>query len=276
MKNFSFFRLFCLPVFALLYLCPLPAQNADTAASDTLEFRPLFGDALPAGSTGRRRIHTRSSEAGAQLVLDRNGHFWKTFGMDGLKILMNVRYQKHFGQYYRIDLYIENDTDAPVLFDFRHSKVATPAGAVPLYSHDRYLDRIRSRKGWKTFGISMGALFTSFFVSGILNSDSAWGRADSIGEEILEDLASIAIQEAGYIASAMVSAKEAEDMERIVRTNVGYLDSYNILPGTALEGHAYAKYQPGAQCIDIMLPVGGKDYIFQWDTRELVNVADES
>lgn len=275
MKNFSLFRLLCTLTLALLPLAGTFAQQPDSTATDTLHYRPLFETEAPAVRTQRRKIRTRPEECGTKMMMDRRGNAWKTYNVDGLKVLMNVRYQQHFGRYYRIDLYIENDTDSPVLYDFNHTRISSLAGPVPLFSHDRYLGRIRSRKSWKTFGISTGALFASLFVAGILDSDSGRGRADSVGEEILQDLASITIQEAGYIASALITEKEAEDMARIVHRNVGYLGTYNIPAGTALEGHAYAKYRPGAECIDITLPIGGKDYIFQWDTRSLVSVAED-
>lgn len=279
MKDFRFPKWFAALTLSLLTAVAAYSRNPDTTRLDTLELLPLFEpEVITASGTpglARRRIRPVPGETQAALMLDRNGNAWKAWHVDGLKVLLNVRYLQHYGKYYRMDLYIENDSERPVLFDFNNTRLSTLGGPVKVFSHDRYLGRISSRKTWKTIGISVGTMFVALFIAQVLHADDNRGDRDSFGEEILEDIASAAIEEAGYIAAAMVSEREAEDMDRIVRNNIGYLRSCSIPPGVALEGHAYAKYKPGASVLDITLPIGGKDYVFQWDTTDLADLSDE-
>ncbi len=240
-------------------------------AKDTIEFQPLFSEDAPGLKIVR--IKDSSPVRGPKMELDRDGNAWKVFAVDGLDVLMNVRYLQHYGKYYRIDLYVQNNTDAPVRFDFRNTTVASRLGPVKLFPQNRYLNRISGRKAAKTIGLGICTLCATLFLATIVRGDP--DDRDSFGEDLLRDIGGAAIEEAGYIATMMIADSEAEDMARIERNSIGYLSDYTIAPNKAIEGHAYAKYKPGADSIEITLPIGNRKYIFNWDTTSLVNITED-
>ena len=116
-------------------------------------------------------------------------------------------------------------------------------------------------------------LCATLFLATIVRGDP--DDRDSFGEDLLRDIGSAAIEEAGYIATMMIADSEAENMARIERNSIGYLSDYTIAPNNAIEGHAYAKYKPGADSIEITLPIGNRKYVFNWDTTSLVNITED-
>jgi len=238
-------------------------------SNDTIAFQPLFCD--DAQGLKIVRIPDRSTVQGPKMEMDRDGNAWKVFAVDGLEVLMNVRYLQHYGKYYRIDLYVQNNTDAPVKFDFRNTTVASRLGPVKLFTQNRYLNRIGGRKAAKTIGLGICTLCATLFLAAIVRGDP--DDIDSYGEDLLRDIGSAAIEEAGYIATMMIADSEAEDMAKIKRNCIGYLSDYTIAPNNAIEGHAYAKYKPGADSIEITLPIGDRKYAFNWDTTSLVDLS---
>lgn len=261
-----------------LFLCATAAaqeNGLDTLpkieAKDTIAFQPLFSEDSPGLKI--MRIQDNSPVRGPKMEMDRDGNAWKVFAVDGMDVLMNVRYLQHYGKYYRIDLYIQNNTDVPVRFDFRNTTVASRLGPVKLFPRNRYLNRISGRKTAKTIGLGICTLCATLFLATIVRGDP--DDRDSFGEDLLRDIGSAAIEEAGYIATMMIADSEAEDMARIERNSIGYLSDYTIAPNNAIEGHAYAKYKPGADSIEITLPIGDKKYVFNWDTTSLVNITED-
>ena len=261
-----------------LFLCATAAaqeNGLDTLpkieAKDTIAFQPLFSEDSPGLKI--MRIQDNSPVRGPKMEMDRDGNAWKVFAVDGMDVLMNVRYLQHYGKYYRIDLYIQNNTDVPVRFDFRNTTVASRLGPVKLFPQNRYLNRISGRKTAKTIGLGICTLCATLFLATIVRGDP--DDRDSFGEDLLRDIGSAAIEEAGYIATMMIADSEAEDMARIERNSIGYLSDYTIAPNNAIEGHAYAKYKPGADSIEITLPIGNRKYVFNWDTTSLVNITED-
>lgn len=261
-----------------LFLCATAAaqeNGLDTLpkieAKDTIAFQPLFSEDSPGLKI--MRIQDNSPVRGPKMEMDRDGNAWKVFAVDGLDVLMNVRYLQHYGKYYRIDLYVQNNTDVPVRFDFRNTTVASRLGPVKLFPQNRYLNRISGRKTAKTIGLGICTLCATLFLATIVRGDP--DDRDSFGEDLLRDIGSAAIEEAGYIATMMIADSEAENMARIERNSIGYLSDYTIAPNNAIEGHAYAKYKPGADSIEITLPIGNRKYVFNWDTTSLVNITED-
>ena len=261
-----------------LFLCATAAaqeNGLDTLpkieAKDTIAFQPLFSEDSPGLKI--MRIQDNSPVRGPKMEMDRDGNAWKVFAVDGMDVLMNVRYLQHYGKYYRIDLYVQNSTDVPVRFDFRNTTVASRLGPVKLFPQNRYLNRISGRKTAKTIGLGICTLCATLFLATIVRGDP--DDRDSFGEDLLRDIGSAAIEEAGYIATMMIADSEAEDMARIERNSIGYLSDYTIAPNNAIEGHAYAKYKPGADSIEITLPIGNRKYVFNWDTTSLVNITED-
>ena len=261
-----------------LFLCATAAaqeNGLDTLpkieAKDTIAFQPLFSEDSPGLKI--MRIQDNSPVRGPKMEMDRDGNAWKVFAVDGLDVLMNVRYLQHYGKYYRIDLYVQNNTDVPVRFDFRNTTVASRLGPVKLFPQNRYLNRISGRKTAKTIGLGICTLCATLFLATIVRGDP--DDRDSFGEDLLRDIGSAAIEEAGYIATMTIADSEAENMARIERNSIGYLSDYTIAPNNAIEGHAYAKYKPGADSIEITLPIGNRKYVFNWDTTSLVNITED-
>lgn len=240
-------------------------------SKDTLTYQPLFSEDAPGLKIVR--VTDRSPVKGPKLQMDRDGNTWKVFAIDGLDVLMNVRYLRHYGQYYRIDLYVQNNTDSPVRFDFRNTTVASRLGPVKLFSKNKYLNRIEARKTAKTIGIGICTLCATLVAATIVRGDP--DDNDSFGEYLVKDIGATAIEEAGYIATMMLADKEADDMVRIQRNCIGYLTDYTIAPDHAIEGHAYAKLKKGADSIEITLPIGNRKYVFNWDTTSLVDISEE-
>lgn len=129
------------------------------------------------------------------MEMDRDGNVWKVFTADGLDVLMNVRYLKHYGQYYRLDLYIQNNTDRPVKYDFKNTSVASRMGPVKVFRQRGYLNRIGAQKTAKTIGIGIGTLFVTFVMAAIVRGDP--DDRDSLAEDLLRDLGGTAIEEIG-------------------------------------------------------------------------------
>lgn len=240
-------------------------------SKDTITFQPLFSEDTPGLKVVR--VPDRSPLRGPKMQLDQDGNAWKVFAVDGMDVLMNVRYLKHYGKYYRIDLYVQNNTDSPVKFDFGGTSVASRMGPVKLFSKNKYLNRISARKTAKTIGLGICTMCATLILATIVRGDP--DDNDSFGEYLLKDIGATAIEEAGYIATMMMADNEANDMARIERNNIGYLTNYTIAPNHAIEGHAYAKYKEGADSIEITLPIGGRKYVFNWDTTSLVEISED-
>lgn len=141
------------------------------------------------------------------MEMDRDGNVWKVFTADGLDVLMNVRYLKHYGQYYRLDLYIQNNTDRPVKYDFKNTSVASRMGPVKVFRQRGYLNRIGAQKTAKTIGIGIGTLFVTFVMAAIVRGDP--DDRDSLAEDLLRDLGGTAIEEAGFIATMAMADSES-------------------------------------------------------------------
>lgn len=248
------------------------AVKADTLTKiqtvDTIEFQPLFTEEAPGLKVVR--IMDNSTVKGPDMQLDRNGNAWKVFAVDGLDVLMNVRYLKEYGKYYRIDLYIQNNTKNPVSFSFDGSSVEARDGKIKLFSNRGYLNRVGARRTAKTIGLGVVTLVSSLVMYAIVRGDP--DDDDSFEEELLRDIGSDAILEAGNIATAMITADGERQMENIRRKNIGYLKDFSIAPGSAIEGHAFAKYRKGADSIEISLPIGDKKYVFNWAASAITPV----
>ena len=107
----------------------------------------------------------------------------------------DARYLKHYGQYYRLDLYIQNNTDRPVKYDFKNTSVASRMGPVKVFRQRGYLNRIGAQKTAKTIGIGIGTLFVTFVMAAIVRGDP--DDRDSLAEDLLRDLGGTAIEEVG-------------------------------------------------------------------------------
>ena len=276
MKTGYYHRRIILAFVLLVCLSALSyAQERDTLprieSKDTIPFRPLFSES-PQGLKVVR-MTDNPYVRNAKMRMDRDGNVWKVFAVDGLDVLMNVRYLKHYGQYYRLDLYIQNNTDTPVRYDFKNTTAASRLGPVKVFQHRRYLNRIGALKTAKTVGIGIGTLFVTLVTAAIVRGDP--NDRDSLAEDLLRDIGGTAIEEAGFIATMALADSESEDMARIERSCIGYLGDYTIQPGHAIEGHAYAKYKKGADSIEITLPIGNRKYVFNWDTTSLVNITED-
>ncbi len=183
-----------------------PDTLRKTAAMDTIRFQPLFSECEQGLKTVR--MTDDSYVRDAKMEMDRDGNVWKVFATDGLDVLINVRYLKHYGQYYRLDLYIQNNSDEPVKFDFKNTSAASRMGPVKVFQHRRYLNRIGAMKTAKTIGIGIGTLFVTLITAAIVRGDP--DDRDSLAEDLLRDLGGAAIEEAGFIAAMAIADSESE------------------------------------------------------------------
>lgn len=234
--------------------------------TNNVQYQPLFKDSTTVGPT-KIRLREAVAEDGSEMMMDKNGNVWKIFTQDGLDVLMNVRYQKNFGKYYRVDLYLQNNTSETVRFDFDNVQISTFDGPVKLFSQDKYLSREHSRKVWRNIGIGTATFFTGLFLEAIMNG----GSSDSVGSDIAE----IVLDEGLFVFSDLYMMKQDENMQEIVRKSIGYLRNYDIEPNNAIEGHAYAKYNPKAKSLNFSIPVNGQEYILSWDASSLEKVSQD-
>lgn len=210
------------------------------------------------------------------ISMDSNGYKWKTFYLDGLYIFLNLRYLKNYGRYYALDLYIQNSSDRPQFFDFKNASIVSEKGRRPFFSYDKYLRRVRCRKGWSSFGWGVLTLGIAFILDEIINGDYYDGRAGyySPGLDFLHETSSFLIHETAFFTMAVMVDSFERDYLGCVQKNMGYLSSYNIPKSSAIRGHALAKYWAEADKVKINIPVGGKVYVFEWEASDL-EYADE-
>lgn len=242
---------------------------ADTLAkADTVKLQDLYKDAIPSGPK-KLILREATTQDGSSMMMDDNGNVWKAFTQDGLDVLMNVRYLNNYGKYYRVDLYLQNNTDSTVHYDFGNMRISTMDGPVKLFSNNKYYSRVHSRKVWKTVGVTAGTFFISLIVQMIIQS------TDDDNDSLTADIASAFVDEAAIAFTMMYNHRQNENMQEIKRQNIGYLHDYDIPPYNAIEGHAYAKYAPKAKSVNLFIPVSGREYILSWDTTALENAGTD-
>lgn len=242
---------------------------ADTLAkTDTVKLQELFKDEK---SSGPQKLILReaTTQNGSSTMMDDNGNIWKVFSQDGLDVLANVRYEKNYGRYYRVDLYLQNNTDSTVRFDFKNMKISTMDGPVKLFSSDKYIGRTHSRKVWRTIGVTAGTFFLSFLLQAIIQS------SDDDHDSVISDMAAMAVDEAAVTFAMLYNDRQNDNMHEIKYMSIGYLRDYEIAPYSAVEGHAFAKFAPKAKSVNFSIPVGGHEYLLSWDTTHLENTDAE-
>ena len=234
---------------------------------DTVKLQELYKDSAVSGPH-KLLLKEATTQNGSSMMMDENGNVWKAYTQDGIDVLINVRYLKNYGKYYRVDLYLQNNTDSTVHFNFGDTRISTLDGPVKLFSDDRYYGRVHSRKVWKTVGVTAGTFFVSLLLQWMIQS------GDSDNDSVLADMALVAVDEAAVTYAMLYNHRQSENMREIRHQNIGYLKDYDIPPYNAIEGHAYAKYDPKAKSVNISIPVGGREYLLSWDAANLEEVAD--
>ena len=211
---------------------------------------------------------------GDNLFFDKAGNKWKTFHQDSLYIFLNTRYMKDHGKYYLIDIYIQNNFQKPLFFDFNAASVTANGRINYFWTYDKYRRRVQRQNGWAAFGAGVATLFTAWILDAILNGNYFNGDTDnySLGLDLLHGISSVFIQDIAYIGAMAIADGFERDYERCLQKSIGFLTPYNIPSNTALRGHTLAKFIPGADRIEINLPIGNKVYSFQWDASELEEI----
>lgn len=177
------------------------------------------------------------------MVMDRNGDIWKVYSLDGFYVFMNVRYQKKFGKYYRVDLYIQNNTGHEVFFNFKKSGLEAGKKPINFFTQNKFNRRMKNRAFWSQFGVSMAVIASAVTLDMIFNGDYLTGYVDdySFGEALSHELMHMAIYNAAVFGSMYVADKFAEDLEKTHLKNVGYLENIVLQNNESIRGHAYAK-----------------------------------
>ena len=82
-------------------------------------------------------------------------------------------------------------------------------------------------------------------------------------------MSSFLIHQSAIVGSILVSGFYADQREKILNTNIGYLRNYSIEPKNSITGYAYAKYSPNAKNVLVNLFINGKVYQFPMDVSHL-------
>ena len=181
---------------------------------------------------------------------------------------------KDHGKYYLIDIYIQNNFQKPLFFDFNAASVTANGRINYFWTYDKYRRRVQRQNGWAAFGAGVATLFTAWILDAILNGNYFNGDTDnySLGLDLLHGISSVFIQDIAYIGAMAIADGFERDYERCLQKSIGFLTPYNIPSNTALRGHTLAKFIPGADRIEINLPIGNKVYSFQWAASELEEI----
>ena len=205
-----------------------------------------------------------------KLVMDPEGKQWRMYHVDNLVLGVNVRKYKDFGRWFRIDYYILNESNENKFFDFTNSSVKSSNGRTRLFTHDEFIRKAKRRRFWASFGANVAIMTTGVILDEILNGEYYDGRADhySLGRDLAHDASSIIISEMSFAGMAAASAYFSGDMSKVYSNNLGYVRDYTIKPGTAIEGHAYARYTDTGSLM-VNIPVGGRVYSMNWDSASI-------
>lgn len=210
--------------------------------------------------------------ATAETYTDVDGNLWRAYDTGDALVSMSVRYMHYNGQYYLVDLYILNTSDNSIPIEFRDISMYSTRGPVKVFSHNRYLRRMRNRNGWKAFGRGAAVFAAAITIDLLLEGSYQSSSNHSFGETFLTDLAEELVMDAASVGASLIAAHYEEQNRIVTEDNLGYFHDCVIRPNCAVQGHFFAGYREGAEAISVDMPIGGRLHRFMAPTRTLVEV----
>jgi len=198
---------------------------------------------------------------------DLEKHDWKTFSYNGLDVVLDLRRMQHYGDFYRLDVYILNTSGQPYNLDLSQASIKSSNGTCQLLSDKEFSKMMRRRHFWKSAGIS-SVIFAAAIATDVALNNSQYSHHRTFGGDVAYALGHDMIFTAASMGSAAVASNASIDMSKISQSNIGYLHSCTIPNNSSIQGHAYAKCRNGNDII-INLPINGQIYAFRWDTNLL-------
>ena len=189
---------------------------------------------------------------------------WKVFTKDSLAIVLDVRPVKFHGKWWRVDIYMANDSDSTYRFTMDEASITSDKGRSPLLTEGNFSKKVRHRKWWKNFGAASAVLAADVAVQVGTRRAFDTGSRWSFGRELSYGLTSLAIDLAADAAIWGISNTYGDMMNRLSQENIGYLHDVTVQPRSMIRGHAIAKAHNNAGELNINLPVNGQIYVFHW------------
>lgn len=208
-----------------------------------------------------------------KVVVDKNGKAWKTYAINGLYVSIDLKYRKFYGRYYVLELFIQNNSQESAFFNFSQSTINTNRGDEKFFTEKEFYRRVRNRQGWANFGIQAAGVATAITLDVALNSNVHYSHnphhRHHWERDLVYDMSSFLIHQSAIVGSILVSGFYADQREKILNTDIGYLRNYSIEPKSSITGYAYAKYSPNAKSVLVNLFINGKVYQFPMDASHL-------
>lgn len=203
--------------------------------------------------------------SGQNKVVDEYGNEWQTFKVNDISVFLNITQVKKFGKYLQLSLYIQNDSQTEsVDFDFSQTSVKKGDKIIPFFTKSEFEKKVRSRQRWNEFGAQMASVATAVTVDAALGTTKLGRHHHSFGGELLRGLTYSMINGSIFAGNVVLSEVNQNQMEKIIREDLGYLKSYTIEPLHSVTGFAYARFRGDKEGVVVNIPIGGKIFAFQF------------
>lgn len=176
----------------------------------------------------------------------RDGKFWVYKRLNGIVVGMtNNTVKEEYGKHYQIELFIDNLTDRPILFEpdrvFAYLLAKNDETlAMTVYTHEKYQKKIKNAQLWSSIGV---------------------GIAGGIELGFSNHHNYVVYSPANMYSLYAMDKMHAED--RKVRAE-GYLKKTTVHAHEAIAGYMNIKRKKGkTMCVNI--PIGEDVFSFEWD-----------
>ena len=196
---------------------------------------------------------------------------WKSYEVDDMVILMNLRNLRQYGSFWLMNIYVENTSDRPKNLKISTASVGNGQKRNEFLSYDQLMRRARRRENWKSFGVSFASMAAATAVDVVLDGEIR-KHGSGVGNVIARQVSSMAVYSLAHLGAGAISERFRTRYERTAKENLGYLHDYASPANSAVEGHAVAKTFrcPDGQ-LAVYLPIDGRVYAFRWNQAELLS-----
>lgn len=194
---------------------------------------------------------------------------WKSYEVDDMVILMNLRTLRQQGSFWLMNVYIENTSDRPKNVKITDASIGNAGKRNAFLTYEDLMRRTRRRENWKSFGVSFATMAAATAVDVALDGEIR-KHGSGYGNAVARRVSSLAVYGLAHMGAGAISERFRVHYDKIAKENIGYLHDYAIPAKSAVEGHAVAKTfrTPDGRLV-VYLPVDGKVYAFRWDEAEL-------
>lgn len=195
------------------------------------------------------------------LIFDVNDEAWSGYYINGLVLVLHVSMVKQYGKYYKVDIYLKNNTFKDLEFNFYNTNTLLVEKeymitSMPyIYSSNEYLNTVRNRQSWNvTLLVALGGAnrtyhTTSYTPFGTIKSTTTTTdsyKLDQINRELAEEAQSLVAD---------------------------YVKEQTLRPSDALFGFFLVGREPvSASILNLSIEIDGVIYPFQYDvTRKQIS-----